>query len=86
MLAFVGLKMLTEGFFIKNFDVNKETIITVSLGVVALVLLSSVVASLVWPKEAETHVEVELPEGFNSPFDDDQGRLGGDERGLPEKR
>jgi tellurite resistance protein TerC len=86
VLAFVGLKMLTEGFVISNFDVSKETIITVSLGVVALVLASSVVASVIWPKEAETHVEVELPEGFNSPFDDDQGRLGGDERGLPEKR
>jgi tellurite resistance protein TerC len=86
VLAFVGLKMLTEGFIISRFDVHKETVITVSLGVVALVLASSVVASVIWPKEAETNIEVELPEGFNTPFDDDQGRLGGDERGLPEKR
>ncbi len=84
VLAFVGVKMLAEGFVISNFDVTKETVITVSLGVVALVLASSVVASVIWPKEAETNVEVELPEGFNSPFDDDQGRLGGDESGLPE--
>ncbi len=86
VLAFVGVKMLTEGFVMSSFGLSKETIITASLGVVALVLASSVVASVIWPKEAETNVEVELPEGFNSPFDDDQGRLGGDERGLPEKR
>ncbi|MCA1635842.1 MAG: TerC family protein [Acidobacteria bacterium] len=86
VLAFVGVKMLTEGFIIHNFDVSKETVITGSLVIVALVLLSSVVASYIWPLRAETNVEVELPEGFNSPFDDDEGRLGGDERGLPEKR
>ncbi len=86
MLAFVGVKMLTEGFVINTFDVSKETVITGSLVVVALVLAASVVASLIWPKKAETNIEVELPEGFGSPFDDDQGRLGGDERGMPEKR
>jgi len=86
VLAFVGVKMLTEGFVINTFDVSKETVITGSLVVVALVLAASVVASLIWPKKAETNIEVELPEGFNSPFDDDQGRLGGDERGMPEKR
>ncbi len=86
VLAFVGVKMLTEGFVINTFDVSKETVITGSLVVVALVLAASVVASLIWPKKAETNIEVELPEGFGSPFDDDQGRLGGDERGMPEKR
>jgi tellurite resistance protein TerC len=56
----------------------------VSLAIVGTVLAASVVASLVWPKEAETHIEVELPPGFGSPFDDDQGRLGGDERLDPD--
>jgi tellurite resistance protein TerC len=86
VLAFVGVKMLTEGLVEKYLHIGKESIITISLGVVAAVLIGSVVASVIWPKEAETHVELELPEGFDSPFDDDQGRLGGDERGLPERR
>ncbi|MGI8566807.1 MAG: TerC family protein, partial [Pyrinomonadaceae bacterium] len=74
VLTFVGVKMLTESF-VTNF-IDKQTIIGISLGVVALILLSSVAASLLWPKESETHVEVELPPGFGSPFDDDEGRLG----------
>src|SRR3712207_3416871 len=75
VLAFVGVKMLTEGFVEERFHLGKENIIIISLAVVGLVLVGSVVASLIWPQEAETHVEVELPEGFGSPFDDDQGRL-----------
>ncbi|HEV3470817.1 MAG TPA: TerC family protein [Pyrinomonadaceae bacterium] len=86
VLAFVGVKMLTEGFVEEQFHLGKENIIMISLGVVGAVLLGSVLASVIWPKEAETHVEVELPPGFGSPFDDDQGRLGGDEQGLPERR
>ena len=86
VLAFVGVKMLTEGLVEKYLHLGKENIITISLVVVATVLIGSVVASVIWPKEAETHVELELPEGFDSPFDDDQGRLGGDDRGLPERR
>jgi tellurite resistance protein TerC len=83
VLAFVGVKMLTEGLVAEHFGIDKETIITGSLAFVGLVLLSSVGASLLWPREAETQVEVELPPGFGSPFDDDQGTLGGDERALP---
>ena len=77
VLTFVGVKMLGEGFVHQWLD--KESIIGISLGVVALVLIGSVVASLIWPQQAETHVEVQLPPDFNSPFDDDQGRLGADE-------
>jgi len=90
VLTFVGVKMLTESF-IANF-IDKQTIIGISLGVVVMVLLASVGASLLWPKESETHVEVELPPGFGSPFDDDDGRLGAeeptlnDERGIAPKR
>ena len=84
VLAFVGLKMLTEGLVADYFGLNKETVITGSLSFVALVLLGSVGASLLWPRPLEEkQVEVELPEGFGSPFDDDEGRLGGDEQGLP---
>jgi tellurite resistance protein TerC len=86
VLAFVGVKMLTEGFVIGSrlgdYTVTKEVVIVVSLAVVALVLAGSVVASLLWPQQAETHVEVELPPGFGSPFDDDQGQLGGEDRPL----
>ncbi|MCA1591591.1 MAG: TerC family protein [Acidobacteria bacterium] len=77
VLAFVGVKMLTEGFILPY--VSKELLIGISLGVVALVLLGSVAVSLIWPQEAETNVEVQLPPDFGSPFDDDQGRLGADE-------
>jgi hypothetical protein len=84
---FVGVKMLTEGKISSYFGLSKETIITGSLSFVGLILLGSVAASVVWPRPpAEEQVEVQLPEGFDSPFDDDQGRLGGDEAGLPETR
>ena len=86
VLMFVGVKMLSEGYIAHTLHVGKETIIMVSLGFVAVVLLSSVAASLIWPVPPEEQVEVELPEGFGSPFDDDQGRLGADEGGLPEKQ
>lgn len=78
VLTFVGLKMLAEGYTAQYLD--KQTTIIISLSVVAMVLLGSVAASLIWPKEAETGIEVQLPPGFDSPFDDDQGRLGADER------
>jgi hypothetical protein len=84
---FVGVKMLTEGMVAERFGLSKETIITGSLSFVGLILLGSVAASVIWPRPpAEGQVEVQLPEGFDSPFDDDQGRLGGDERGVPETR
>ncbi|HZT60285.1 MAG TPA: TerC family protein [Pyrinomonadaceae bacterium] len=86
VLAFVGVKMLTEGFVINYFGLGKDAVIAGSLVVVAVVLLTSVAASLYWPVAPEKQVEVELPEGFGSPFDDDQGRLGCDERGLPETK
>jgi hypothetical protein len=39
---------------------------------VAVVLLSSVAASLIWPKDCETGIEVDLPEDFDSPFEDEE--------------
>jgi tellurite resistance protein TerC len=84
VLTFVGVKMLTEKYVMQYTGLSKEVVIAGSLAVVAVVLVGSVVISLMWPVSADEQVEVELPEGFDSPYDDDAGRLGGDERGLPE--
>ncbi|MET0647103.1 MAG: TerC/Alx family metal homeostasis membrane protein, partial [Pyrinomonadaceae bacterium] len=86
VLMFVGVKMLAEGYIHDRFGVSKETVIIVSLSFVFLVLISSVIVSLIWPVPPEEQVEVELPPGFDSPFDDDRGTLGADERALPEKQ
>lgn len=86
VLMFVGVKMLAEGYIHDRFGVGKETVILVSLGFVALVLFASVTASLIWPVPPDRQVEVELPEGFDSPFDDDQGRLGAEESRLAKKQ
>jgi tellurite resistance protein TerC len=40
-----------------------------ALGVVAVVLLSAVAASLIWPHRAERDIDVDLPPGFHPPFD-----------------
>jgi tellurite resistance protein TerC len=77
VLTFVGVKMLTENFLHRYLD--ESHIIVFSLGFVILVLAASVAASLLFPKECETNIEVELPEGFGSPYDDDEGRLGAEE-------
>jgi tellurite resistance protein TerC len=86
VLMFVGVKMLSEGYIHDRFGVSKETVILVSLGFVFVVLLCSVALSLLRPVPAEAQVEVELPEGFGSPYDDDQGRLGADERTAAEEQ
>ena len=65
VLTFIGAKMLivAAGIHIP---------IEFSLTFVAIVLLSSVAASLLWPKAAETDIQVDLPEGFDSPFADNE--------------
>jgi tellurite resistance protein TerC len=77
VLTFVGLKMLVEGFV--HPYVDEGHIILFSLGFVIFVLLGSVAASLLFPKRADTNIEVQLPEDFDSPYDDDHGRLGAEE-------
>jgi tellurite resistance protein TerC len=77
VLTFVGVKMLTEGFLHRYLD--ESHVIMFSLGFVVVVLAGSVAASLLFPKSCGTNIEVELPEGFGSPYDDDQGRLGAEE-------
>ncbi len=94
VLTFIGVKMLLP-LVVKGIELALEAggaaslvpvvarfehiPIGVSLGVVAFVLVASVVASMIWPKRATTQIEVQLPPGFDSPFDDDEGRLGADE-------
>ena len=69
VLTFIGAKMLIEAAHIV-IDVK------ISLIVVATVLLSSVVASLIWPKDAELKIDVEMPEDFDEPSEERTGRPG----------
>jgi tellurite resistance protein TerC len=43
--------------------------IGIALGVVATVLAGSIVASLIWPKQAERDIDVDLPPDFGQPFE-----------------
>ena len=63
VLTFIGVKMLITaiGFHIP---------IYLSLIFVAVVLIGSVIASLLRPKEAEIEIDIDLPEGFDPPFGD----------------
>jgi predicted tellurium resistance membrane protein TerC len=64
VLTFIGVKMLIEGAHI-------VIPVWISLVAVATVLLASVAASILWPKEAEMKIAVEMPEDFDSLFEDD---------------
>jgi tellurite resistance protein TerC len=63
VLTFIGAKMLivSAGIHIP---------IGISLGIVAVVLLGSVAASLVWPRHIERDIDVDLPPDFGRPFED----------------
>ncbi|HEX8143721.1 MAG TPA: TerC family protein [Pyrinomonadaceae bacterium] len=63
VLTFIGTKMLIVAAGI-------HVPIGISLGVVAVVLLSSVAASLIWPKAIERDIDVDLPPDFGRPFED----------------
>jgi tellurite resistance protein TerC len=63
VLTFIGTKMLVVA-------VGIHIPIWISLVFVAVVLLSSVAASLLWAKDADLDIEVDLPEDFDSPFED----------------
>lgn len=63
VLTFIGVKMLVVAAQI-------HIPIALSLAFVAIVLLSSVAASLLWPKDAQIDIEVDLPEDFDPPFED----------------
>ncbi|HMF56355.1 MAG TPA: TerC family protein [Pyrinomonadaceae bacterium] len=61
VLSFIGAKMLLVA-------VGVEIPIYLALGVVALILIASVVASLIWPKHAERDIDVEMPEDYICPY------------------
>jgi tellurite resistance protein TerC len=65
VLTFIGVKMLVVAAGI-NIPIG------VSLVVVAIVLLGSVAASIIWPQRAELDIEIDLPPGFDAPFDEDE--------------
>jgi len=71
VLTFIGVKMLIEALHI-------VIPVWISLVVVATVLLASVAASILWPKEAEMNIDVDLPEDFDAPFEDDEEDNGAD--------
>jgi TerC family integral membrane protein len=59
VLTFIGVKMLIEALHV-------VIPVWISLIVVATVLLSSVAASLIWPKDAELDIDVEMPTDFDA--------------------
>jgi tellurite resistance protein TerC len=66
VLTFIGVKMLLVA-------VGVHIHIGISLSVVATVLISSVVASVLWPKQADTYIELELPPELGpTPFDEER--------------
>jgi tellurite resistance protein TerC len=68
VLTFIGVKMLIEA-------VHFVIPVKISLVVVATVLLASVAASILWPKEAQMDIDVDLPEDFDSPFEDESEEI-----------
>jgi tellurite resistance protein TerC len=64
VLTFIGVKMLIESLHV-------VIPVWVSLVVVAVVLLTAVLASIVWPKDAEMDIDVEMPEDFDSELDEE---------------
>lgn len=84
VLGFIGVKMLLPlvthllalalgyagaGALVPHVERFEHIPTWVALGVVGVVLLGSVVASLVWPKAAERDIDVDLPPDFGRPFD-----------------
>jgi tellurite resistance protein TerC len=85
VLSFIGIKMLLPlivkiltmlfsavgaSALVPYADSVEHIPIGISLGVVAVVLLGSVAASLIWPRRAERDIDVDLPPDFGRPFED----------------
>jgi tellurite resistance protein TerC len=79
VLTFIGVKMLIEAFHL-------VIPVWISLVVVATVLLASVAASILWPKEAEMDIDVDLPEDFDSPFEDESDESQGESTENSDKK
>ena len=67
VLTLIGVKMLTETLLLKV--MNKYTLIIVSRAAVWTILSGSVFASLIWPDKSERDIDVDLPPGFDPPFE-----------------
>lgn len=65
VLTFIGVKMLVP-LVLPHYEIPT----LVALGVVAVVLVGSVLASLIWPRAAERDIDVDLPPDFDAPFED----------------
>ena len=65
VLTFIGLKMLLVAIAV-------HIPIWISLVFVAVVLLGSVAASLLWARGVVMNIDVDLPEDFDPPFEDEQ--------------
>jgi tellurite resistance protein TerC len=63
VLTFIGVKMVLPLFLPWHIPTEYALVF------VALVLLGAVAASLIWPKYAERDIDVDLPPGFNPPFE-----------------
>lgn len=85
VLSFIGVKMLmpllVKGLALLLNYAGASSLATtighfdhiptgIALGVVAVVLLGSVAASLIWPRQAERDIDVDLPPDFGRPFED----------------
>lgn len=85
VLSFIGIKMLlpliVKGLILVFNMLGAISLIPyaervehipigISLGVVAVVLLGSVAASLIWPRHAERDIDIDLPADFGRPFED----------------
>jgi tellurite resistance protein TerC len=84
VLTFIGVKMLlpllSHGLVYALNYMGAPTLaeyarhgdhipIGIALGVVAIVLVGAVAASLIWPKQVGRDIDVDLPSGFNPPFE-----------------
>ena len=78
ILAFVGLKIMAETFWATELDPYDMYLVIGSLSFVALTLLLSVLASVIWPPKEKK----ELPDG---PIADDR-RVAGEEASLAARR
>jgi tellurite resistance protein TerC len=65
VLTFIGLKMLVVALAV-------HIPIWISLVFVAVVLLSSVAASLVWARDVGMNIDADPPKDFDSPLEDEQ--------------
>jgi tellurite resistance protein TerC len=71
VLSLIGVKMLAESFLLHVMD--KYTLIVGSLVAVALILASSVIASLIWPEKEKLDLNIDLPTDFDPPTGSQSG-------------